>query len=210
MAMIGKLRRRRFGEILVGDGLITHEQLDEALQIQRQSGDALGAILLDLGYIVETDIVKALSIQYQLPCLRPSCYEINRKLLEPFDPVFLHRHLILPIDKMGNLMLLLLQDIPTKDVLKEVQAKSKCDLAIYLGTSTDIKKALMELVPISRQEEEKIRKQRLAARTTHDEQRAAIAQGQSSSIDLSSENILSSLDAAWESIFVESDDTDKK
>ena len=205
MAMLGKLRRRPFGEILVSDGLISHEQLEEALAIQRTCGDTLGSILLDLGYIVETDIVKALSIQYQLPCMSPANYEIDKKLLAPHDAIYLHRHLILPVDQLGSLLLVLLCDIPTKKVLEEIQEVSKSDLAVFLGTSSEIKKALMELMPISEQDEESIRESRLAS--SDDLTEAAHATGEIDSIeelDISSEKLLSSLDAAWESIFVES------
>jgi type IV pilus assembly protein PilB len=204
--MFGKLRRRRFGEILVGDGLITQVQLDEALEIQRRCGDNVGAILLDLGYISEVDIIKALSIQYQLPCLRPTNYDINRSLLDLFDRVFLHRHLILPFDKVGNLLLVLLQDIPTKEVLEESQKVSGCDLAIYLGTSHDIKQALMQLVPISKGDEDKIRSLRISQRDLGRDDDDAAARGESGEVDsmeISSEKLLSSLDAAWESIFVQ-------
>ena len=48
MANLNRIRRKRFGEILVGDGLITKDQLQEALQLQKTSGDFLGSILLDL------------------------------------------------------------------------------------------------------------------------------------------------------------------
>ena len=206
MAMLGKLRRRRFGEILVGDGLIDHDQLAEALELQRSSGDTLGSVLLDLGYIVETDILKALSIQYQLPCLRPQNYDIDKKLIEDFDPIFLHSQLLVPFDKFGSLMLILMHDIPTKPVLQELQKATKHDLAIYLGTSNDIKACLNDACPISAQEEENIRLARKRSRA------GAAAQQESDGVeseemDLSSENLLSSLDAAWDSIFVESSES---
>lgn len=206
MAMLGRLRRRRFSEILVSDKLISREQLEEALAIQRTSRDTLGSILLDLGYIVETDIVKALSIQYQLPCMRPDNYEIDRKLLEPFDPMYLHRHIILPLDQIGSLLLVLLSEIPTKKILEEIQAISKSDLAVFLGTPSEIKKALMELIPISEEDEESIREARLAS--SDDLTEAANSMGEidsSGELDISSEKLLSSLDAAWESIFVENE-----
>ena len=206
MAMLGRLRRRRFSEILVSEKLISREQLEEALAIQRTSRDTLGSILLDLGYIVETDIVKALSIQYQLPCMRPDNYEIDRKLLEPFDPLYLHRHIILPLDQIGSLLLVLLSEIPTKKVLEEIQAISKSDLAVFLGTPSEIKKALMELIPISEEDEESVREARLAS--SDDLTDAANSMGEidsSGELDISSEKLLSSLDAAWESIFVENE-----
>ena len=105
MAMIGKIRRKRFGEILVAEKLITQEQVEEALQLQTESGDSLGNILLDLGYITESDTVKALSIQYQIPYLSTSNYDIDKRLVESFSKQLLHRHCLLPLDKTAPLPL---------------------------------------------------------------------------------------------------------
>ena len=211
MAMLGKLRRRRFDEILVSDGLIGQDQLDEALEIQKGCGDTLGAILLDIGYIVEGDIVKALSIQYQLPCLHPDNYEIDTNLFDPFDPAFLHRHLILPIDRIGNLMLVLLHNIPSKSVIEEMQQITSCDLAIYLGTSSEIKNALVEHCAISAADEAEIRASRISSEPTQEARVNTVEKDLSSleTMDLSSENLLSSLDEAWDSIFVELGENDK-
>ncbi|MEW6041309.1 MAG: hypothetical protein AB1633_07295, partial [Elusimicrobiota bacterium] len=44
---------RKLGEMLVQVGMITQEQLSEALQIQKQSGGKLGNILINLGYVTE-------------------------------------------------------------------------------------------------------------------------------------------------------------
>ncbi len=209
MAMLGKIRRKRFGEILVGEGLINQEQMEEALQLQKKSGDSIGAILLDLGYITESDIVKTLSIQYQLPYLRPINYKIDRKVLEIFEPLFLHRQCLLPLDRIGDLLLVLVTDIPSRDVVDQLQECSKCDLAMYLGSSNEVKQALNGMLPISEEQEGQIRSERMALRPegSEDEPGSDEAPEQAAEqIDFSSEKILSSLDAAWDSIFVENSD----
>ncbi|MBI4584080.1 MAG: hypothetical protein HY717_08665 [Planctomycetes bacterium] len=207
--MLGKIRRKRFGEILVGEGLISQEQMEEALEIQKKSGDSIGAILLDLGYITEADIVKTLSIQYQLPYLRPSNYKIDRKVLEIFEPLFLHRQCLLPLDRIGDLLLVLVTDIPSREVVDQLQEGSKCDLAMYLGSSNEVQQALNVMLPISEEQDAQIRAERVVSRpeSKDDEPGSDEAPGQASEgIDFSSEKILSSLDAAWDSIFVENPD----
>lgn len=214
MAMLGKFRRRRFGEILVDENLINQTQINEALELQRGSGDSLGNILLDLGYITESDIVKALSIQYQIPFIRPSNYDLDRKLIESFDGPFLHRNTILPLDKIGNLLLVVATDVPSKTVLGQLQKVSKCDIAFYLGSGTEVKQALLDLAPISDEDLLKIRNEMKALKEDSGEQ-AQVAAKESGELrmedlDLSSEKILSSLDAAWDSIFVEGDEAAEK
>lgn len=62
-----KLTRRHplFGQILLSQGKITVEQLDEAIQQQLRSKTYLGEVLVELGAIVAADIAEALRIQSQ-------------------------------------------------------------------------------------------------------------------------------------------------
>ena len=51
------------GEMLVEAGEISQEQLDKALEIQRDEGGLIGIILVNLGYINEQTLVKYLATQ---------------------------------------------------------------------------------------------------------------------------------------------------
>src|ERR1051325_12220474 len=57
----------RLGEILIERRLITQEDLDRALELQRERGDKLGKILVDLGFIAMRDVLAALSDQLAVP-----------------------------------------------------------------------------------------------------------------------------------------------
>src|SRR5712691_7999945 len=59
----------RLGEILIQRRLITGEDLDRALEIQRERGDKLGKILVDLGFVALRDVLTALAEQLQVPLL---------------------------------------------------------------------------------------------------------------------------------------------
>jgi hypothetical protein len=51
------------GEMLVESGEITKEQLEKALQIQKEEGGLIGIILVNLGSIDEQTLVKYLASQ---------------------------------------------------------------------------------------------------------------------------------------------------
>ncbi|MCU0844609.1 MAG: hypothetical protein MUC76_06750 [Spirochaetes bacterium] len=51
------------GEMLLEDGEISREQLDEALEMQKKEGGLMGIILVNLGFIPEKTLVKYLSLQ---------------------------------------------------------------------------------------------------------------------------------------------------
>ena len=51
------------GTVLISQKKVTREQINEALDIQKQSHDKLGEILVKLGYCSEEDISGALSVR---------------------------------------------------------------------------------------------------------------------------------------------------
>jgi len=59
-------RRKKLGEILIAQGLITNEQLVEALQVHKRTGVSLGTVLVKLGYITEEELTGVLGAQIQL------------------------------------------------------------------------------------------------------------------------------------------------
>ena len=57
---------RRLGRLLVEDGLITEDQLDEALENQVRTRRLLGDIVVELGYVAPDDVQRALANQAAL------------------------------------------------------------------------------------------------------------------------------------------------
>ncbi|MCL4794471.1 MAG: type II secretion system ATPase GspE [Bryobacteraceae bacterium] len=57
----------RLGQILQSRGQLTAEELDRALELQKERGDKLGRILVDLGFVAQRDVLNALSEQLEIP-----------------------------------------------------------------------------------------------------------------------------------------------
>jgi general secretion pathway protein E len=95
----------RLGEILIERKLITPDDLARALEIQRErSGEKLGKILVDLGFIATRDVLSALAEQLQVPVLvldgppavSPETETLAPRFLRQFRclPVALHDHTV--------------------------------------------------------------------------------------------------------------------
>lgn len=57
------LEKSRLGEILVSRGLVSREQLAQALELQRQTGERLGEVMIAQGWLTETQLRRALTRQ---------------------------------------------------------------------------------------------------------------------------------------------------
>ena len=59
--------RKRLGDILVEAGFLSQDQIQEALEDQKRSGEKLGDILIRLGMITPEAIADALSMHFGYP-----------------------------------------------------------------------------------------------------------------------------------------------
>lgn len=92
----------RIGELLVKDGLITPDQLQEALEKQRSSGGKLVENLIALEYLDTQTFVRFLSKQPGTASIDLLNYTIPMEVIGLVERDFAIQHQLVPIDKMGR------------------------------------------------------------------------------------------------------------
>ncbi|MBU1863529.1 MAG: hypothetical protein KKH94_07710 [Candidatus Omnitrophica bacterium] len=82
-----KSQNIKIGELLVSLTLLTQEQLDEALCVQKESGETVGKILLRLGYLTSERLTYAIAYQQGFEFVRLSNVQIDREAIKlvPYD-----------------------------------------------------------------------------------------------------------------------------
>ena len=211
MSSSSRTHRRRIGEILVNEGLVSQDQLEEALRVQKKTGELLGSVLMDMGLVAESDIAKTMCLQYQLPFITLQNYEFDEKLLQLFPKEFLHKHRLLPFDKVGDMLLVLVTEIPQDQVLEEIPKLTHLNTALYVGYLTEVTNQLNKLIPIAGAAPAKPagKKEKVAAAAAAPVATvAAIAEddveeqdGATLVFGSSKESFLEELDSTWDSIF---------
>jgi len=89
--------RKRLGEILMERKLITQEDLDRALELQKDRGDKLGKALVDLGFIAMRDVLAALSDQLGVPLVSIEGPPAVSPETETHSPRFLRQFHCMPV-----------------------------------------------------------------------------------------------------------------
>ena len=89
--------RKRLGEILMERKLITQEDLDRALELQKDRGDKLGKALVDLGFIAMRDVLAALSDQLGVPLVSIEGPPAVSPETETLSPRFLRQFHCMPV-----------------------------------------------------------------------------------------------------------------
>ena len=116
--------RERLGDMLVEEGLVRPAQVKEALQKKRKTGQFIGQVLVELGYISEQDLVAFLVKQCRIPHLNLLDYDIRRDVLDLIPFEMCREHGVLPVDKLGSILTVAMVDPFDSVALEEIQART--------------------------------------------------------------------------------------
>lgn len=138
MVALNRLVKKRLGELLVEQGLLTNEQVQDALRMQHQSGLLFGETLVQNKLITEEKIVAVLVNQFGIPYILPTQYQISKDLLEIFEPAMMRRYQFVPMDSIGSVLVIAIAGSLTEDVLKEIEGQTGCTLQLFLTKMSEI------------------------------------------------------------------------
>ncbi len=97
-----RVRPVLIGDILIEAGVISQEQLDNALDIQKKTKKRLGEILIDNEWLSERQLAEALSTQLQIPMISLSRYRPMTEALSVVPQPVAERLEIVPLSVLEN------------------------------------------------------------------------------------------------------------
>jgi type IV pilus assembly protein PilB len=100
----------RIGELLLKEKRITPEQLQEALNYQRQHGGKLGFNLIKLGYVKDEEITALLSKQYGVPSIALGQFEIDPAVVKLIPAETAQKYQIVPLSRAGATLTIAMTD----------------------------------------------------------------------------------------------------
>jgi type IV pilus assembly protein PilB len=140
--IIKRTIRKQLGELLIERKVISLEQLEKALSIQKEKGGLLGEILVDLGFAKEEDIAQALTAQYGFPYLPLDNYEISPEVIKLIPSRLARHYLLVPVDKIGNNITIAISNPLNTQAIEDVEIVTGCSVQVFVSTSSDIKRAI--------------------------------------------------------------------
>jgi chromosomal replication initiator protein DnaA len=120
---------KSLGELLIEEGLLNEEQLQEALKVQQVEGGFIGQIMVRLGFVTQEAVASLLVKQCKIPHLSLMDYDVDPDVLRLVPEEVCRRHHLLPIDKLGRILTVAMVDPLDIDALEDVR-KSCPDLRI--------------------------------------------------------------------------------
>jgi general secretion pathway protein E len=132
----------RLGEMLMERKLITKEDLDRALELQKERGDKIGKTLVDLGFIAMRDVLAALSDQLHVPLVTIEGPPSASKEAETLSPRFLRQFKILPLSREDHTLTLAMADPLDFETMSSVRSCTGLKVSPVLAPEQEILDAI--------------------------------------------------------------------
>lgn len=132
----------RLGEILVARRLLEAEDVDRALELQKERGDKLGKILIDLGFIAAKDLLSALSEQLGVPIAAVDQAPPVGPEIDGLSPRFMRQCRFIPLRFEDSTLTVAMGDPLDFETISAVRGFSGLKVATALAPEQEILDAI--------------------------------------------------------------------
>ena len=132
----------RLGDLLVREGLISKEQLDQALTEQKNTGARVGYCLVKLGFVQETEITKMLARQYRMPAVDLARFEVDPKIVKLIPADVAVKHMVLPLKRDGRTLTVAMADPTNMGVVDDLKFITRYDIFPVIAGEYTLKTAI--------------------------------------------------------------------
>ncbi len=135
---------QRLGDMLVAAKIVTRQQIDEALNLQKQTGEKLGTILVNLGYISEDVLLSFLARQQGMEFVYLSELDIDESVVKLLPRTFIEKHNVFPVkfDKNTNTLTVAISDPFNVFILDDVKISTGFNVKPVVASLKEIKGAI--------------------------------------------------------------------
>jgi type IV pilus assembly protein PilB len=148
-----KRKSKQLGQILIELGMITPEQLEQALEEHRRTPKSIGRVLIDLGMIKEGDLVRALAEQVGLEFVDLSEYPIDPTATTLLPEALARRYRAIPIGERDGKLLVAMSDPANVYALDDIHTITGRDVQPLVATAADVEQAIQKFAGMDGQVE---------------------------------------------------------
>ncbi|MEK7229018.1 MAG: type IV-A pilus assembly ATPase PilB [Candidatus Binatota bacterium] len=132
----------RIGELLVRGGLVTREQLNEALEKEKSNGSHLVQELVRLGFTTEDQLTQFLAKQFGIEKVELANTEILDSVFNLIPPDLIQKHQIIPLKLVGSTLTVAMPDPTNLIAINEIKFITGYAVKVALASPSEIKKLL--------------------------------------------------------------------
>lgn len=128
----------KIGEILVKQGLLKPDQLQLAFEEQKKTGHKLTNSIIQLGFLKDNQILRAVEKHFAVPGVEVNTFEIEPAVIAMIPKDVCEKHSLIPLQKAGNTLVVAFAD-PSNIIVKEdLRFITRCRIQAVVGTESAI------------------------------------------------------------------------
>jgi len=136
---------KRLGDMLLEEGIISAEQLQEALKIQKEQHERLGTVLINEGFITEKDLIDALQMQLGIEFIYLSQANIDPALSQVVSKNIAQKFEVVPVKVVQDKLYLAMKDPMNFMAIEEIKSITRKRVIPMIATRNGVDRAIMDL-----------------------------------------------------------------
>lgn len=128
--------------MLIELNYITENDLQEALKIQKETGNKIGEVLIERGFITEDDLLQALEIQLGIQRIYLDMITVDRKAVKMISESLAKKYNVFPVQFIEGKLLVLMNDPLNIIAEDDVRIASGYEVKIALCGKAEIAQAI--------------------------------------------------------------------
>jgi len=137
-----RVNRARLGELLVSEGVISQDQLHEALREHRRSKERLGAVLARRGLVTEERLVELLSKEHGLPSVDIRQQVVSAEIVALVPAHLARKHEVLPLSRVDGALTVAMSDPTNVVAMDEIAAATRLTVLPVVAAGAAIRAAI--------------------------------------------------------------------
>src|SRR5205823_7304733 len=137
-----RVNRARLGELLVSEGVISQDQLHEALREHRRSKERLGAVLARRGLVTEERLVELLSKEHGLPSVDIRQQVVSAEIVALVPAHLARKHEVLPLSRVDGALTVAMSDPTNVVAMDEIAAATRLTVLPGVAAGAAIRAAI--------------------------------------------------------------------
>lgn len=126
------------GELLIREKLLSQDQVKSAAEYQEKNDVAMGTAVINLGYISEEDMAKALSRHLGYPYIDLDQFEVYEDALDLIPIEVAKKSLVMPIHRIRSFLTLAMADPTDLDIIEDVRFRTGLSIQPVIASESGI------------------------------------------------------------------------
>ncbi len=139
---MAKSLKDRLAEILLQGGLISEEDLNKAIEIQKKEGGRLQKILVKHNFVDEKKLIAAIGEHLGIPPLDLAKVKLDPEIVELIPRNVAEFYQLIPIAKIGNALSVAMSDPLNIFAIDDLKLMTGLDIVPIIGSESDIMEAI--------------------------------------------------------------------